>query len=78
MNNNIIKVNEQYWNNHADLWFGATALPEYGVHCPTEDDLHLFITVQSQNLDLCQRPRQSRICGRYLQNICICVRLSMM
>ena len=54
MDNNIIKANEQYWNNHADLWFGATALPEYGVHCPTEDDLHLFGDVTGKTmLEIC-------------------------
>lgn len=24
--------NKSYWNEHADLWFGATALPTYGVN----------------------------------------------
>lgn len=41
-NNEIIQNNKSYWNEHADLWFGTTALPEYGVHFVTEDDLHLF------------------------------------
>lgn len=40
--NEIINCNKEYWNNHADLWFGTTALPTYGVRFPTEDDLHLF------------------------------------
>ena len=38
----IIENNKTYWNDHADLWFGTTALPVYGVRFPTEDDLHLF------------------------------------
>ena len=41
-NEEIIEVNKKYWNEHADLWFGTTALPKYGVRFPTEDDLHLF------------------------------------
>ena len=28
---NIYEVNKIYWNTNADSWFGATALPEYGV-----------------------------------------------
>ena len=35
----IIESNKTYWNDHADLWFGTTALPVYGVRFPTEDDL---------------------------------------
>ena len=27
----IIAANKDYWNGHADLWFGTTALPQYGV-----------------------------------------------
>lgn len=27
--NQIIKINQNYWNENADLWFGTTALPEY-------------------------------------------------
>ena len=38
----IIKTNRTYWDEHADLWYGTTALPQYGVRFPTEDDLHLF------------------------------------
>ena len=30
-NAEIIEVNKHYWNEHADLWFGTTALPKYGV-----------------------------------------------
>ena len=41
-NEEIIDKNRTYWNEHADLWFGTTALPVYGVRFPTEDDLHLF------------------------------------
>lgn len=50
----IIEVNKKYWNDHADLWFGTTALPEYGVHFPTEDDLHLFGDVSGKSmLEIC-------------------------
>ncbi len=41
-NAKIIDTNKRYWNKHADLWFGTTALPKYGVKFVTEDDLHLF------------------------------------
>lgn len=39
---NIIASNKAYWNAHADLCFGITALLVYGLRFPTEDDLHLF------------------------------------
>ena len=38
----IISNNKKYWNDHADLWFGTTALPELGVRFPTEEELHIF------------------------------------
>ena len=44
----IIETNKTYWNDHADLWFGTTALPEYGVRLPTEDELHLFGDVATE------------------------------
>ena len=50
----IIESNKKYWNEHADLWFGTTALPEYGVCFPTEDDLHLFGDVSGKSmLEIC-------------------------
>ncbi|MBO4494357.1 MAG: class I SAM-dependent methyltransferase [Clostridiales bacterium] len=53
-NEEIIEVNKNYWNEHADLWFGTTALPEYGVRFPTEDDLHLFGDVSGKSmLEIC-------------------------
>ena len=48
--NQIIKKNKNYWNENADLWFGTTALPKYGVKFPTEDDLHLFGDVSGKKL----------------------------
>ena len=55
-NDEIIENNRNYWNDHADLWFGTTALPEFGVRFPTEDDLHLFAerlhVLDGQVLDL--------------------------
>lgn len=52
----IIERNKTYWNDHADLWFGATALPVYGVRFPTEDDLHLFGDVAGKKmLEICWR-----------------------
>lgn len=38
----IINNNKKYWNENADLWFGTTALPTYGVKFVSEDDLHLL------------------------------------
>ena len=49
-NNEIIDNNKSYWNTNADFWFGTTALPEYGVRFPTEDDLHLFGDVAGKKL----------------------------
>ncbi len=50
----IIENNKTYWNEHADLWFGTTALPVYGVQFPTEDDLHLFGDVTDKKmLEIC-------------------------
>ncbi len=50
----IIVNNKTYWNNHADLWFGTTALPEYGVRFPKEYDLHLFgDIVNKRMLEMC-------------------------
>ena len=46
----IIESNKTYWNDHADLWFGTTALPVYGVRFPTEDDLHLFSDVAGKKM----------------------------
>ena len=53
-NEEIIETNRNYWDEHADLWFGTTALPEYGVRFPTEDDLHLFGDVSGKKmLEIC-------------------------
>jgi len=53
-NEEIIEVNKNYWNEHADLWFGTTALPKYGVRFPTEDELHLFENVNGKKmLEIC-------------------------
>lgn len=49
-NDDIIHTNQSYWNDHADYWFGTTALPTYGVCFPTEDDLHLFGDVSGKKL----------------------------
>lgn len=48
--NQIIEKNKSYWNEHADLWFGTTALPEYGVKFVTEEELHLFGDVSGKKL----------------------------
>ena len=46
--------NRKYWNDTADQWFESTALPLYGMNCPTEDDLHLFPDLTGKTvLDVC-------------------------
>ena len=53
-NKNIIENNKTYWDANADLWFGTTALPEYGVKFVIEDDLHLFGDVSGKKmLEIC-------------------------
>ncbi len=50
----IIEINKKYWNQHADLWFGATALPIYGVKFTSENELNLFGDVSGKKmLDIC-------------------------
>lgn len=46
----ILKTNKTYWDTNADLWFGTTALPTYGVKFVTEDELHLFGDVSGKKL----------------------------
>lgn len=54
MEEKIIEKNKRYWNDHADLWFGATALPKYGVKFVTEDELNFFSDVAGKKvLELC-------------------------
>lgn len=38
----IREANRRFWNENADAWFGATALPDYGVLFETEESLGLF------------------------------------
>lgn len=53
-NKSIIQNNKLYWDTNADLWFGTTALPAYGVKFVTEDDLHLFGDVSGKKmLEIC-------------------------
>lgn len=50
----MIQTNKTYWNANADSWFGATALPMYGVKFVTEEELHLFGDVSGKKLlDIC-------------------------
>lgn len=54
MDNKILEKNRTYWNDHADLWFGTTSLPELGVYFPLETDLHLFGDVTGKRvLEIC-------------------------
>ena len=50
MDKSIIENNRIYWNETADLWFGTTALPQYGVKFVTEEELHLFGDVRGKKL----------------------------
>lgn len=53
-NKDIIQNNKTYWDTNADLWFGTTALPKYGVKFVTEDELHLFGDVSGKKmLEIC-------------------------
>lgn len=53
-NYEIQKTNKKYWNTNADLWFGTTALPNYGVKFATEDELNLFGDVEGKKmLEIC-------------------------
>lgn len=53
-NDKILATNKVYWDTNADLWFGTTALPTYGVKFVTEDDLHLFGDVEDKKmLEIC-------------------------
>lgn len=53
-NNTIVDNNKSYWDAHAEFWFGTTALPQYGVKFPTEDELHLFGDVSGKKmLEIC-------------------------
>jgi SAM-dependent methyltransferase len=49
-NNNTLNINKKYWDTNADYWFGATALPEYGVQFVTEDELHFFGDVTGKKM----------------------------
>ena len=50
----IHEVNKTYWDANADSWFGATALPQYGVKFVTENELHLFGDVTGKTmLEIC-------------------------
>ena len=46
----ILRTNKHYRDTYADLWFGTAALPEYGVHFVTEDELHLFGDVSGKKM----------------------------
>ncbi|MBP5223767.1 MAG: hypothetical protein J6Z35_11515 [Lachnospiraceae bacterium] len=62
----IIEKNRNYWNDHADLWYGTTALPEYGVRFPTEEELHLFGDVSGKGmLEIC--------CGSWHHTLNYCI-----
>lgn len=59
--NEILKTNKTYWNAHADLWFGTTSLPTYGVKFVTEDELHLFGDVSGKKmLDIFESGSETR------------------
>lgn len=74
----IIESNKTYWNDHADLWFGTTALPVYGVRFPTEDDLHLFGDVAGKKMleIYCGSGHSLKMAFLYLVGIIHCIIVS--
>lgn len=46
--NEFINNNKHYWDKNADLWFGTTSLPTYGVKFVSENDLHFFKDVSEK------------------------------
>ena len=38
----ILSINQKGWNQVAAMFYGGTALPEYGPLAPTEDQLNLI------------------------------------
>lgn len=53
-NASVLQKNRTYWDAHADLWFGTTALPEYGVCFVTEEELGLFHNIAGKKvLEVC-------------------------
>lgn len=65
MAENILIQNKKSWDAMADSWFGSTALPTYGCHIPTEDELKLFPNMQSKKvLDIgCGSGHSLKWCG---------------
>ncbi|MCL2883999.1 MAG: class I SAM-dependent methyltransferase [Oscillospiraceae bacterium] len=61
----ILVQNRASWNAIADRWFGTTALPVYGVLCPTEDELRLFGDLRGRKvLDIgCGSGHSLKWCG---------------
>lgn len=60
-NEQIIDKNKQYWNDHADLWFGTTALPQYGVRFVTEEDLHAYLAENGYQANLICSPMEAEL-----------------
>lgn len=48
MKTNMLKQNEKSWNALAEDFFGVTALPVLGCSIPTEDELHLSLTLTAR------------------------------
>ncbi len=65
LNNDILYQNKQSWDAIADDWFGTTALPIYGCLMPTEDELHLFGSLEGKKvLDIgCGSGHSLKWCG---------------
>lgn len=63
--NDMLTQNKASWDMIADDFFGVTALPVYGCHCPTEDELHLFPDLTEKKvLDIgCGSGHSLRWCG---------------
>lgn len=49
-NKYILFQNKNSWDLIADDWFGATALPSYGVYCPDENQLNLLGDLKNKKI----------------------------
>lgn len=49
-NKYILFQNKNSWDAIADDWFGATALPSYGIYIPDENQLHLLGNLKNKKI----------------------------
>lgn len=64
-NKYILFQNKNSWDLIADDWFGATALPSYGVYCPDENQLNLLGDLKNKKiLDIGCGSGHSLLCAK--------------